>query len=237
MISKLRFATGAAALAAGAWFLTATAAPVALPPAAAKAVTAADVADLQKRAETIAAAPEKNKGAIRTAKAIALMLGVYGDAATKSQATAVAAALDKKDYKGAAELAKGLSAPKGGPAAKFEYGLEDVMSPFRIAKSGGLNIEKDIRDAIRDGKIDGKAAELIGARSAALASYTEEMPNDKAKSNPAMTARWKKYAKDMAAAGKDLATQGAKGDAKALVGTLKKLNAACTNCHSDFRDE
>lgn len=237
MTPKLRFAAGATALAAGAWFLAATAAPVALPPAAAKAATAADVADLQKRVETVTAAPEKSKGAIRTAKAIALMLAVYGDDATKSQATAVAAALAKKDYKGAAELAKGLSAPKGGPAAKFEYDLEDVMSPFRIAKSGGLNIEKDIRDAVKDGKIDGKAAELIGARSAALASYTETLPNDKAKTSPAMTAKWKKYAKDMAAAGNDLAAQGAKGDAAKLVGSLKKLNAACTNCHNDFRDE
>ena len=149
----------------------------------------------------------------------------------------MAAALAKKDYAKAGELAKGLSAPKGGPAAKFEYDLEDVMSPFRIAKSGGLNIEKDIRDAAKDGKIDGKAAEVIGARSAALASYTEKMPNDKAKTNPAMTARWEKYAKDMAAAGKELCEAAGKNDAKAITAALKKLDASCSNCHNDFRNE
>ena len=54
------------------------------------------------------------------------------------------------------------------------------MSQFRLAKSGGMNIEKDIRDGFKGGKIEPKAAVLIGARSAALAVHTEKMPNDKA---------------------------------------------------------
>src|SRR5204862_528426 len=164
--------------------------------------------------------------------------------ATKGQAAKVLLALDKKDYKGAAEAAKGLSAPNADPSAvkaiAGKFDLEDVMSQFRLAKSGGMNVEKDIRDGIKAGTIDPKAAEIIGARAAALATYTEKMPNEKARTNAAMTSRWEKFAKEMGGISKDLSEEGGKGtnaDMKKLVTTLKKLDAACTNCHNDFRNE
>jgi hypothetical protein len=238
--AKLRLSAGGTALVAGLCFLaTSTATPADLSKDAAKKAAAADVAALQKKLEDIAAAPEKNRGAIRTAKALALTLNVYGDDATKGQAAKVLLALHGKDYPGAATAAKGLSSPKADPAALKgmggKYDLEDIMSPFRVAKSGGLNIEKDIRDSIKAGKIDPKDAELIGARSAALADYTAKMPNDKAKTSPAMTQKWERWAKEMGAAGKELTE--AKGDEKKLLVVLKKLDASCSNCHNDFRNE
>jgi hypothetical protein len=245
--AKLRLPAGAAALAAGLWFLAgATAAPVDLPKDVAKAAAEADAAALQKKIGEYAAEPKKS-GPLRTAKALALTLMAYGDDATAGQAAKVLLALDKKDVKAAEAAAKGLSSPKADPAAvkaaEGKCDLDDVMSPFRIAKSGGMNVEKDIKDALKDakkgGKVDPKAAELIGARSAALAGYTAKMPNDKAKTNPSMTKKWEQYAKDMASAGKDLAAEGgkgAKGDAKKLQTTLSKLDASCSNCHNDFRD-
>ena len=243
MKSHLRLTCGAALAACCVW-AAATAAPLELPKDSAKAATAADVAELQKKLETIAANPEKSKGAIRTAKGLVLSIGIYGDEATQGQAAKVLLALDKKDFKGAAEAAKGLSAPVADPAAvkaiEGKFDLEDVMSQFRLAKSGGNNIEKDIRDGMKSGAIDPKAAELIGARSAALAVYTEKLPNDKAKTAPAMTKKWEKWAKDMAGTGKELAEEGNKGakaDAKKLTGLLKKLDASCSNCHNEFRNE
>src|SRR5437763_756016 len=65
--TTFRTLAGGTALTAGLWFLTAAAAaPPELSKDTAKAATAADVADLQKKLEEIAAAPDKSKGAIRT---------------------------------------------------------------------------------------------------------------------------------------------------------------------------
>ena len=239
MKSNLRIACGM--LLAGFCVWTANAAD--LSKESAKAATTADAEALQKKLEAIVAAPEKSKGAIRTAKGLVLTLTVYGDDATQGQAAKVLLALDKKDYKGAAEAAKGLASPKADAAAvkgiAGKYDLEDVMSQFRLAKSGGMNIEKDIRDANKSGNVEPKLAELIGARSAALAVFTEKMPNDKAMTNPAMKTKWEKYSKDMAAAGKELAEEAAKAkpDTKKLIMTMKKLDASCSNCHNDFRNE
>lgn len=238
MTMTLRSLAGAAVLAAGAWFLAAAAAD--LPKESAKAATAADIADLQKKIDEYSADTKKS-GFLRTAKALTLTLMVNGDEGVKAQAAQVLLALDKKDAKGAAEAAKGLSAPKGGKAADVggKFDLEDVMSPFRITRSGGMGIEKAIRDGTKAASPDPKEAEVIGARSAALATYTEKLPNDKAGTSPAMKARWEKFAKDMAAAGTELATEGAKGakaDGKKLQATYKKLDASCSNCHNDFRD-
>jgi hypothetical protein len=242
--SNLRLACGVMLAGFCVW-TAATAATADLPKDSAKAATTADIEALQKKLEAIVAAPEKSKGAIRTAKGLALTLGVYGGDAVAGQAAKVILALDKKDYAGALEAGKGLASPKADAdalkAIDKKYDLEDVMSPFRIAKSGGMNIEKDIRDGIKTkDSIDPKAAELIGMRSAALAVHTEKLPNDKAMTNPAMKARWEKLSKDMAAAGKELAEEGGKGakaDAKKLTAGLKKLDASCSNCHTDFRNE
>jgi cytochrome c556 len=240
--AHLRLTCGAALAGLCAW-AAATAAPAELPKETAKAAAAADVVELQKKMELIAANTEKSKGAIRTAKGLVLTLCVYGDAATQGQAAKVLLALDKKDYAGAAAAAKGLSSPKGDAgsvkAIDGKYDIEDVMSQFRLAKSGGNNIEKDLREGIKNG-MEPKAAELAGARSAALAIYTEKMPNDKAKTSATMTGKWERWAKEMGAAGKNLAEEGAKGakaDAKKLNALMKKLDASCSNCHNDFRNE
>ena len=242
MTAMLRPLTGGTALVAGICFLAAAAAaPADLPKETSKKAAAADVAALQKKLDDIATDPAKNRGAVRTAKALALTLNAYGDEATKGQAAQVLLALGTKDYKAAAEAGKGLASPKADAAAvkkmDGKYDLEDVMSPFRAAKSGGLNIEKDIRDGMKGGKIDPKDAELIGARSAALAVYTEQLPNDKAKTNPSMTAKWERWSKDMGVAGKELSEHAAKGDPKLITAGLKKLDASCSNCHNDFRNE
>ena len=44
----------------------------------------------------------------------------------------------------------------------------------------------------------------------------------------------------MAGAGKELAEEGGKGakaDAKKVTSLLKKLDASCSNCHNEFRNE
>ncbi|MDB5312536.1 MAG: hypothetical protein JWO38_6738 [Gemmataceae bacterium] len=244
MTAKLRLPAGGTALLAGFCFLAAATAAPDLPKDSTKKAVAADTAALKDKIDDIAADPAKGRGKARTAKALALTLAVYGDDATKGQAAKVLIALDKKDYKGAADAAKGLASPAADPAAlkglDGKFDLEDVMSPFRPARSGGLNIEKDIKDGTKGaGKLDPKDAELIGARTAALAEYTLKLPNDKAKTNDKTTTNWERWAKDMGATSKDLTDEAAKGDKadqKKLLILLKKLDASCSNCHNDFRD-
>src|SRR5205823_32184 len=187
---RFRVFVGGAVLAAGLWSLlvpgtpTATAAPPPLPKESYQRAIKAEVGFLQHKLDDIVADPMKNRGAVRTVKASALMLSVYADAlkddALKSQAWKVFEVLDKKDFKAAAEAAKGLSSPKADPSAKppraNSFVLEDVMSPFRVAKAGGQNVEADIKTALKNGKIDAEAAELIGVKSAVIADFATGMP-------------------------------------------------------------
>ena len=263
MTATIRPLVGGTALAAGLWFLTAaTAAPPALAKDSTKKATEADIALLQKQLDTVAADPRPNKmksGLIRTTRALVLMLGGYadlsGDAALRAQVAKVGGAIDKSsdpkgdgDWKPAIEAAKGLSKPPAGGAAPkgdlVKFDLEDVMSPFRLAKSGGMNVEKDIREFRADFKankaVPAKDLELIGVRSAVLSDHTTKLPNAKATANDQLTKKWEKYSKDMGAAGKELADEAGKGDksdAKKLSAALNKLDATCSNCHNDFRNE
>jgi hypothetical protein len=226
---------------------TATAAaPPALPKESYQRASKAEIAFLQQKLDDIVADPMKNRGAVRTVKASAMMLSVYADAlkddALKSSALKVASVVEQKDFKGAAEAAKGLSSPKADPSAKppKSFVLEDVMSPFRVAKAGGQNVEADIKSALKNGKIEAESAELIGVRSAVIADFATGMPNDKASANNAMKMKWERWSKDMSAASKELTEEAAKGkgaDEKKMLATLKKLDAACINCHNDFRNE
>ncbi|HJZ55153.1 MAG TPA: cytochrome c [Gemmataceae bacterium] len=249
MNTRLPLFVAASALVAGVWCLgLASAAPTPpnLPKDSYKKATATDIAYLQQKLDDIVAEPAKNRGAIRTVKGVSLLVSVYADAskddALKAQALKVYAATDKKDFKGAAELAKGLTAPKADPAAKAPatVSLEDIMSPFRVAKAGGLNIESDIKGAGKEGKIDAAAAELIGVRSAVIAEFAAGLPNDKASVNNSTKMKWDRYSKDMAATSKELTEEAAKGksaDEKKMLATLKRLDATCINCHNDFRNE
>ena len=81
----------------------------------------ADIAVLQGTLKSIAAEPDKLKGRITSSKGVAMLLVRYadamGDSALKAQAHKVSQKLDAKDWKAAAELGKGLAAPKADPTA------------------------------------------------------------------------------------------------------------------------
>lgn len=235
MTTTLRLPFGGTALLAGLFFLAASAAtPADLAKETVMKATTADIAALQKYLDDIASEPAKNKKYIAGAKGLAAILIARGD----GSAGKVGLALGKKDYKGAVVAAKGLGSGKADKAT-FEWELDDIMAPFKLTRSGGLNMEKDLKDAAKAGKIDAAAAEIIGARSAVIGDLTLKLPNDKAKTNPTTVAKWEKWSKEMSAASRDLAEEGAKGaaaDQKKLTATLKKLDAACINCHNEFRD-
>lgn len=234
------FACSALAVAFG--FLCApTATPADLSKDTAKAATAADVAALQKKMDELTSAEKVASSGVRTARGLCLTLISYGDDATKAQAAKVLAALKGgKDMKTPAALAKDLTAPKAGKAGSIEglYDLDDVMYTFRNSKvgTGGLNIEKDLRDALKEKKIDAKDALVLGARTAALAEYTVKMPSEKATTNASMKTKWERWSKDMVAAGTELTEAATKNDAKAMLTAVKKIDKSCSDCHNDFKE-
>jgi hypothetical protein len=196
---------GGTVLFAGLWFLAgANAAPPLLKDTY-KKVAEADIAQLKKTLATCEGDASMAKRYGPTAKSLAMILATYGeitgDTALKDQALKVAEAVGGKKYDTASALAKNLAVkpgaaplPPSGLAKLGKYSLDEVMSPFRGGAVGGLNIEKGIR-SLRDGKMDVIPADVdvLAARTAILLDYATTMPNDKASTNKANTAKWEKY--------------------------------------------
>ncbi len=254
MTTQLRVMVGGTALVAGLWFLSGAAAAPILPKDTYKKAADADIAQLQKHIAVILEDDKEAKRFGPTVKSMAMMLAMYGEATgdkdLKDQALKVAEAAAKKDYKGAADLAKKLAAKPGtaplkpGDLQKLnKYALDEVMSPFRGGKVGGLNIDRDLKDLIKKENptpIDPVAVELLATRTAVLAEYMPYFPNDKAAVNKANEDKWKKWSKETLDLSKQLAdeaSKGAKANTKDLLNTLKKLEAKCTDCHNAFRDD
>jgi len=175
VLTRLRLVAGGPALAIGLCVLAASApaAPPDLPKDSYKRAIDAEITSIQGLLK--GGSPDKR--AANTIKAEAMMLALYGEAtgnaALTSQALQVAEAAAKKDWKGADAAAKGLGSPKAGAAPKgplheqAKFDLDAAMSPFRLGKVGGLNIEADIRAAVKGSPVKGPDAELIAVRRAA----------------------------------------------------------------------
>jgi hypothetical protein len=251
--TQLRILVGGTALAAGLLFLAGVnAAPPSLSKDTYKKVAEADIAQLQKTLATCESDASAAKRYGPTAKSVAMMLALYGEAtgdtALKDQALKVAEAVGSKKFDAASAAAKSLAVKPGtkplepGNLAKTgKYSLDEVMSPFRGGTVGGLNIEKDIR-SIRDEKMPVNAAdvEVLAARTAVLLDFATAMPNDKATTNKANTAEWEKLSKDSIDIAKKITDEAAKGkgaNAKEIVKLIKALDAKCVVCHNKFRDD
>lgn len=242
MTAQWRKGWGLLVLGIGLGWLASAHAAGPLTEAAYKKVVEADIAAIIKLLND--GKPER--GATSTIKPLALLLANNarhaGQEGIAAEAVKIAEAASKKDWATANEAAKKLASASGGMApaqlhtlAKLD--LADVMSPFRLAKSGGLNIEKDIRDAKKAGSIAADAAILIGARTAGIAEFTYHFPVDKAASG-ANAAKWKKYTDQMLEVSKQVVTEASKPkpDTAALGKLMGSLDATCVNCHNDFRD-
>ncbi|CAN5383631.1 hypothetical protein BH11PLA2_BH11PLA2_07920 [soil metagenome] len=198
------------------------------------------------------------KGIPGRIKATAMLLAVYSQdnltgkdadkmAAVRAQALKVAEAVAKKDTAATASAVAGLKGIAADAkadkkpaklAAMHKLDLRELMDLFGASAGGGMNIEKDIRSMKKDGVKDVALAELVGARTAALADLTLELP-------PAFGGKkkkddWDRWTKDMKAISVDITAEAAKG-AKADMAKLKKLmgglDGSCTNCHNVFRED
>lgn len=256
MTIQLRLLTGGFALLVGLWFLASAPAAPELPKETFKKVIEADIGQLQKHLDHIVSNLAENpKEANRhgpTTRGLAMMLASYGEATgdekLKSDSLKIAEGLGKKQWKEAADLAKKLSAKPGSAPLSpgnlhtmHKLALDEVMSPFRGATVGGMNIEKDIR-ALRDKKvaIDPAAVELLASRVAVLSDYAVHFPNDKAAVNKVKTDQWIKLCKESTDLSRKLAAEASKGkgaNPSEITKLVAALDAKCVSCHKDFRDD
>lgn len=250
----IRRLAGTAALAAGLVVAAADSTAKAPPPAAAVEKTIAADTEHLKHLFDLAKTKKKMEGRI---KATAMLIAQYGQdglagkdadkmAATRAQALKVAEAIAKKNVPGAQEAAAGLAAVTADAKAdkkpmklstmnKLE--LHEVMDLFGGATGGGMNLEKDIREAKKNGPKDAAAAAVIGTRTAALADYTLELPPQFGGKKTA--GDWEKWSKDMKKQATDIATEASKAspDMAKLKKMFSGLDGTCANCHNVFRDE
>jgi len=120
--------------------------------------------------------------------------------------------------------------------AKFD--LAELMSAYRNATVGGLNMEKDIRTQAKS-LTDVKLVGDIAARTVLINEYARKMPAEKASANPANLKKWEGYLNDTEKLAVEIAADVAKGagaDKAALTKKLKALDASCTACHNEFRE-
>src|SRR5205085_2749178 len=119
-----------------------------------------------------------------------------GDAALTADADKIAAAIGKKDFKGASDIAKKLAVKPGAAAGmgklpkpfKDDAMLEYAMSPFRNKGVGGMNLQQDIPDWTKNKeprKIEPAELEMVAVRSAIINEFGLHYPNQKAAVNAA----------------------------------------------------
>ncbi|MGL4422834.1 MAG: cytochrome c [Gemmataceae bacterium] len=218
---------------------------------AAKAIDA-DAAHLMKLYD-LSKSKKKLEGRM---KATALLIAGYAQdnldgkdgakmAGVRTQAMKIAEAAGKKDMATAEAATKDLTSTKGEAGAKpmdlvkaAKLDLHELMDLFGGSVGGGMNLEKDIRAAKKDGPKDAASAEIIAARVSKIADYTLELPPEfggKKKKED-----WEKWTKDMKKTADDILVEAAKGGS-ADMAKMKKLfsglDGTCSNCHGVFRDE
>jgi hypothetical protein len=214
-----------------------------IPEPSLKAATEADIAYLNKALEV-----EPKKNAVSTIKATAMLVALAaqksGNGALQDQALAVAAAYagKEKNHAAAKAAAAKLAAANGGSVKtvalheQHKFNLGEVMSVYRPEKSGGLNMEKDIRAQSKK-VTDVKLAEVLGARNALVAEYTAKMPEGAdTDAKKKQWADWSKESADLGAAIAAEAGKGAKANKTEVEKKLKALDANCTACHNVFRN-
>jgi hypothetical protein len=257
--TPLRTLAGAAALVAGLWLLSgAGAAPPALPQGAYQKAAEADLAFLQKRVEELAAAPggpkdAQRKPAITAAMTLAAYAEALGDPALKENALKVADALIKKDIAGAGAVAKTLTVKPGGTPGKGDlptlkgFDVELAMTAFRPSKTGGMNIEKDLKDMItmKEPKpVVPAEVEVLVTRSALMMAYAAGLDYEGTYPsglpvNAQNKELWRKMMNESVDLTKQIAEEAGKprADEKEIVKLLKALDAKCYDCHNKFRFE
>lgn len=166
----------------------------------------------------------------------------------RDQLLAVGKALSDKDMEKATELASSLDPnvaadPNAnvGPVTipeLFGFELYDLMSPYRLDRANGRNMEKDIRTyRSKMTASDVADARALALRVLSLSELTHDFKPEQDEGDKTV-AKWVEFSEEEhehASAAADALKKGAEGltEAKAA---FKSLDGACTKCHNVFRD-
>jgi cytochrome c556 len=152
-----------------------------------------------------------------------------------------------------ADLAADLAARKGirekAAAAAARHHLRYTMGTFKAEEDGGLGTGQDggsteVRIAglaaleLKERELKKQKAELV--RIARVASAVGEVAISQGPDRPLSkwkAREWRRYAQDLKQAAVRLESAVDGGAPAAVKAAARRLNNACLNCHTDFRDE
>ena len=196
---------------------------------------------------------EKNAGSgiqssalIMAGYANAQITGKNADADAKAAgirdaAIAIFKAADDKNFKGAAETAKGLTSPKPVAGAKKidvaktlgELTQKEVMDNFKKTSQYGTNVEDDIKANAEKPTAKPADTALMAYRVLAMAEYNKTVTKTE---NAADRKKWDEYnAKMISATEALLAASKKKSTAADMKKAFAAVNASCFACHDDFK--
>jgi hypothetical protein len=164
-------------------------------------------------------------------------------ATARDAALELAALIKKKDFATALRRLDGIATLKPNPKAKKEKSrllehtdVDDLMSLFRPAARGGLNIEAKL-DELGGVGATLPPAELTPALTAQiyLAAVTGEIIADHVPEDRTKTKQWQGFSRDMQQHAVALTEAVRLKDGKAAAAALGRLNQTCAACHKAFR--
>jgi len=225
-----------------------------------KALVEQDVKVITKAADAAdKAAPAKKKAVEKNAaagiKSSAVNMAGYANdhitgkdpaadaraAAVRDEAIKMFKAAEAKDFKAAAEAAKGLSSPKPAAGAKKidvakafgELTPKEIMDNYKTTAQFGTNLEADVKANAKKATAKPADAALIAHRTLVMAEYTKTVTKAE---NAADKKEWDDYnAKMMKAAEDLLAASKKKSSAADMAKLFTTLDASCTACHDKFK--
>jgi hypothetical protein len=197
---------------------------------------------------------EPDGKAIEKSKVAAVMIAVYAQngpgspaerATLRNAALKLSEAIDDEKFADARKLVGELLSLKADPNAKdtpveimdnYVF-IEEAMGQFKLARAGGLEIERDLlklgsaglkAKALPPDSLNDKLM-LMAYQTAMAAKLAREYKTDKKQQD------WNKYCEEMQKAALDLAGAAKAKDGKAAYMAINKLNASCNDCHEIFR--
>jgi hypothetical protein len=205
--------------------------------------------DAQAIRDTLAKKTRIDKRSARKAKAAALMVALYADAAglpeLRASALKVVKLIEENKGKEAAELAGKLTPDAKGPGAadpvawEKQLPFEDVMHQFSGTGLGGFGLEKELEE-LREGK-DALTAEqlqrvtLLGYKLAQIARVADAYADERAEGGKKTKDNWLRFSAQFRKTSLDLAQAARARDQAATRTALDRLDTSCTKCHDVFR--
>jgi cytochrome c556 len=103
-------------------------------------------------------------------------------------------------------------------------GVEEVIRALAMKKPTDAQMNKASKELV-----------LLGYQMAVLGELTAEYPPPKKRKGKGTPKQWQELSETMRSASLELVAAAQKKDAEAVHKASDRLNASCSQCHSDFR--